>query len=43
MNFNLPLSFQKRAGAVLLSLTALSAGVWGVSQIIQPAQAAASR
>lgn len=43
MNFNLPLSFQKRTGAVLLSLTALSAGVWGLSQMIQPAQAAASK
>lgn len=43
MKFNLPMSIQKRTGAVLLSLAALSAGGWALSQSIQPAQAAASK
>lgn len=43
MKFNLPLFVPKRAGAALLSLTALSIGAWGLSQAVQPVHAAASK
>lgn len=43
MKFNLPLSVPKRAGAVLLSVTALSLSLWGLSQSVSPAQAAPNK
>lgn len=43
MKFNLPLSLSKRTGALLLSLSVLSAGAWLVSMSVQPAQAAATK
>lgn len=43
MKFNLPLSVHKRAGAALLSITALSLGAWGLVQSVQPVHASASK
>ena len=43
MKFHLPMSIQKRTGAVLLSLAALSAGAWALSLSVQPVHAAASK